>query len=99
MPDPSARHSSDLALAQAAIQGDAAAFRKIFDLYSPPVMAFARRARADEDGARSLAREILEAVFAHLHGYSGRTSLAAWVLAVARLASRPGASRSASAAA
>jgi len=83
---------SDLVLARAVLDGDAAAFHKLYELYLPPVLAFARRHRPDEAQARRLAARILEAVFEHLEGYAGRTPLAAWVLAVARLvAQREGA--------
>jgi len=96
MSDPATgEQRSDLELAQAVLAGDAAAFHKLFDLYGPPVFGFARRVRAEDGPARALAAEILEAVFAHLDGYSGRTSLAAWVLAVARLAAARGPARAA----
>lgn len=88
-------HRGDLELAKAVLAGDAAAFHKLFDLYGPPVMGFAQRVRAGSGPARVLAAEILEAVFVHLDGYSGRTPLAAWVLAVARLVARGQAARAA----
>jgi DNA-directed RNA polymerase specialized sigma24 family protein len=83
MPNP-----GDLDLARAVVDGDAAAFDELYERYLPPVLAFARRRRADERAARSLAATVLETVLEHLHGYSGRTPLAAWVLAVARLVAR-----------
>jgi len=91
-------HRGDLELAQALLEGDPAAFYKLFDLYAQPVFAFAWRVRADETRSRVLAGKILQAVFAHLDAYAGRTSLSAWVLAVARLVARNEDARGASAA-
>jgi len=85
--------ASDLALVRDALAGDAASFHKLFDLYLPPVVAFARRERASDAEALALAGRILEALFAHLGGYAGRTPLSAWVLAVARCVAREGAPR------
>jgi DNA-directed RNA polymerase specialized sigma24 family protein len=90
-------NSSDLALARAVLDGDPAAFGKIYELYFPPVLAFARRRRADEGAARTLAATIWTTAFEHLHGYSGRTSLAAWMVAVARLVARRAGAASAAA--
>jgi DNA-directed RNA polymerase specialized sigma24 family protein len=84
---------TDLELAHAVLEGDAAAFLEVYDRRLKPVLAFARRQCATEAEAQALTRSILEAVFAHLDGYSGRAPLGAWVLAVARLVSRATARR------
>jgi DNA-directed RNA polymerase specialized sigma24 family protein len=77
-------HQNDLELARSAAQGDYAAFAKLYELYLPPVLAFARVEASGAREAADLAAAILAAAFSHLEGYRGRSPLAAWVLAVAR---------------
>jgi len=96
MPQPTpGDHRAGLELAHAVLAGDPAAFHKLFDLHGPPVFGLARRLRDDDRRARALASATLAAVFGHLDAYSGRTPLAAWVLAIARLVARHDAARGA----
>jgi DNA-directed RNA polymerase specialized sigma24 family protein len=77
-------HQNDLELARSAVQGDYAAFAKLYELYLPPVTAFARSEATGPQEAADLAARILATAFSHLDGYRGRVPLAAWFLAVAR---------------
>lgn len=76
--------NAELQLVAAAQAGDFAAFHKLYELYLPPVAAFARRASPTVEAAEELTQAILGAVFSHLDGFTGRVALAAWVLVVAR---------------
>jgi DNA-directed RNA polymerase specialized sigma24 family protein len=77
-------HQNDLELARSAVAGDYAAFAKLYELYLPPVAAFARAQASDGREAADLATTTLKTVFAHLDGYRGRAPLAAFVLVIAR---------------
>lgn len=75
---------SDLKLVQAVRAGDAEAFRRMYARYLPPVARFARKHCSSNREVEELTGDILNAVFAHPYGYSGRVALDAWVLVVAR---------------
>jgi DNA-directed RNA polymerase specialized sigma24 family protein len=77
-------YESDLELARSAVHAEHATFVKLYELYLPPVLAFARSEASDDREAAELAAAILEVAFSHLDGYRGHTPLAAWVLAIAR---------------
>jgi DNA-directed RNA polymerase specialized sigma24 family protein len=82
-------HHGDRDLAQAAVSGDFAAFSKIYDTYWPGVAAWAGRRAEHPEAAERLVGEVFRAVFGHLDAYSGRTPLAAWILALARRVDGP----------
>jgi DNA-directed RNA polymerase specialized sigma24 family protein len=77
-------HQNDLELARSAVAGDYASFAKLYELYLPPVAAFARSQTSDGREAADLATTILKTVFSHIGGYRGGAPLAAWVLVIAR---------------
>jgi RNA polymerase sigma-70 factor (ECF subfamily) len=78
-------HDSDRQLVGDLLNGDASAFRQIFDGYFPRLYRFVLR-RADEDA--DLARDVVQAALIkgvrNLEGYRGEASLFTWLCQIAR---------------
>jgi RNA polymerase sigma-70 factor (ECF subfamily) len=76
--------NQDLALAEAARQGDADAFQTLHDLYRPRVHRFLLSRMRDGAEAEDLTQEVFTRVFLHLDRYEGRSTLSTWILGIAR---------------
>lgn len=80
---PGAQLASDEALMMAYVAGDKAAFRVLFERYSPQVLALARRRVSSDDEAR----DITQQTFLHLHrarnDFRSDAKLRPWLFTIA----------------
>ena len=75
--------NDDLDLAQAAVRGDEAAWRRIYDDTCQPLFNFLCYQTGDRDAARDLLQETYVTALQRLDSFQGQGSLLAWLRAVA----------------
>lgn len=84
-PTPSIEHTDDWRLAQSVIAGDEAAWRRFVTERTGVIFAVLRRYLFDEDDIRDVYVDVLASLRrGRLAEYAGRSSLATWLVCVAR---------------
>jgi RNA polymerase sigma-70 factor (ECF subfamily) len=74
----------DLRLAQKISEGDEAAMRQVYDLYSGPLFHFTRSWLADTHAASDVVHETMLEVWKRADRFQGKSSLKSWMFSIAR---------------
>jgi RNA polymerase sigma-70 factor (ECF subfamily) len=74
---------ADVGLIAACQQGDARAFRKVFDLYRDRIFALCRHMSGNSEDAEDLAQEVFVSAFRHIGTYRADAAFGTWLYRIA----------------
>ena len=74
---------ADIALIAACQQGDARAFKQVFDLYRDRVYSLCRHMSGNSEDAEDLTQEVFVRAFKNIAGFRAESSFGTWIYRIA----------------